>query len=125
MIIGAGVDIAEVPRLERAIARYGARFLERVFTPLEIEYCDRHKNRFERYAARFAAKEAGMKALGVGWRGGIRWRDLEVVNLRDGKPTLRLHGEAARIAAKRKVRNVSLSLTHTQRQALAQVILED
>ena len=125
MIIGAGVDIAEVPRLERAIARYGARFLERVFTPLEIEYCDRHKNRFERYAARFAAKEAGMKALGVGWRGGIRWRDLEVVNLRDGKPTLRLHGEAARIAEKHKVRNVSLSLTHTQRQALAQVILED
>ena len=125
MIVGTGIDVAEVGRLEQATARHGQRFLERVFTAREIEYCERHKNRFERYAARFAAKEAGMKALGVGWRGGVRWRDLEVVNQRGGKPELRLSGVAARIAQKQKVRNVALSLTHTQTQAVAQVILED
>ena len=125
MIVGTGIDVAEVARLEQAAARYGRRFLERVFTAREIEYCERHRNRFERYAARFAAKEAGMKALGVGWQGGVRWRDLEVVNRAGGKPELRLSGAAARIAERQKVRNVALSLTHTRRQAVAQVILQD
>ena len=125
MIVGTGIDVAEVARLEQAAARHGRRFLERIFTAREIAYCERHRNRFERYAARFAAKEAGMKALGVGWRGGVRWQDLEVVNQRGGKPELRLSGVAARIAERQKVRNVSLSLTHTQTQAVAQVILED
>ncbi len=125
MILGTGLDIAEVQRIEQSVTRFGRRFLERVFTPQEIEYCERHKNRFERYAARFAAKEAAMKALGVGWRNGIRWRDLEVVNLTSGRPTLRLRGAAARLAEKNRVRNVSLSITHTETQALAQVILED
>ena len=125
MIVGTGIDVAEVSRLEQAAARHGRRFLERIFTAREIAYCERYRNRFERYAARFAAKEAGMKALGVGWRGGVRWQDLEVVNQRGGKPELRLSGVAARIAERQKVRNVSLSLTHTQSQAVAQVILED
>ena len=125
MIVGTGIDVAEVSRLEQAAARHGRRFLERIFTAREIAYCERYRNRFERYAARFAAKEAGMKALGVGWRGGVRWQDLEVVNQRGGKPELRLSGVAARIAERQKVRNVSLSLTHTQAQAVAQVILED
>ena len=125
MIVGTAIDVAEVARLEQAAARHGRRFLERIFTVREIAYCERHRNRFERYAARFAAKEAGMKALGVGWRGGVRWQDLEVVNQRGGKPELRLSGVAARIAERQKVRNVSLSLTHTQTQAVAQVILED
>ena len=125
MIVGTGIDVAEVARLEQAAARHGRRFLERIFTAREIAYCERHRNRFERYAARFAAKEAGMKALGVGWRGGVRWQDLEVVNQRGGKPELRLSGVAASIAERQKVRNVSLSLTHTQAQAVAQVILED
>ncbi len=120
-----GIDVAEVARLEQAAARHGRRFLERIFTAREIEYCERHRKRFERYAARFAAKEAGMKALGTGWRGGITWHDLEVVNLPGGKPALRLSGAAARIATKQKVRSIALSLTHTQTQALAQVILED
>ena len=75
-------------------------------------------------AARFAAKEAGMKALGTGWRGGIRWRDFEVANLPSGRPTLRLHGKAAEIAEKLAVRNISLSVTHTAVQAMAMVILE-
>ena len=124
MIVGSGIDLCEVPRIEEAITRYGARFLERLFTPHEIAYADRKANRFERYAARFAAKEAGMKALGTGWRGGLGWQDLEVANLPSGRPTLRLHGKAAEIAERLGVRNVSLSLTHTAAQAMAIVILE-
>lgn len=124
MIVGMGVDITEVDRVERAIEKFGRRFLERVFTPGEIAYCESRKNRYERYAARFAAKEAAMKALGTGWRRGVRWVDLEVTNLPSGKPTMRFHGVAAEFAARLKVRNVVLSLTHTATQALAQVILE-
>ena len=124
MILGSGVDLCEVPRIEAAVARYGSRFLERIFTAREIAYADRKANRFERYAARFAAKEAGMKALGTGWHGGIAWRDFEVVNLPSGRPTLNFHGRAAEVAAKLGVRHVALSLTHTKEQALAMVILE-
>jgi holo-[acyl-carrier protein] synthase len=86
---------------------------------------ERKANRFERYAARFAAKEAGMKAIGTGWRRGVRWQDFEVANLPSGKPTLRLYGVAAEVAAGLKVRVVSLSLTHTAELAMAHVILED
>ena len=124
MIVGSGVDLCEVPRIESAIARHGRRFIERVFTEREIEYAESKANRYERYAARFAAKEAGMKALGTGWRGGIRWRDFEVANLSSGRPTLRFHGKAAELAEKLGVRNIALSLTHTAAQALAMVILE-
>jgi holo-[acyl-carrier protein] synthase len=125
VILGSGVDLCEVPRIEAAIARHGRRFLERVFTPGEIAYADRKANRFERYAARFAAKEAGMKALGTGWRGGISWRDFEVLNLPSGRPTLNFHGKAADIAGKLGVQRVALSITHTKEQALAMVILEN
>jgi holo-[acyl-carrier protein] synthase len=125
LIIGLGVDIAEVPRVQAAIERHGQRFLDRVFTPSEIEYCERFKNKFERYAGRFAAKEAGMKALGTGWRRGIRWVDLEVVRERSGRPTISLAGEAAKIAGQLGVKNISVSITHTEAQALAQVIFED
>lgn len=124
MIVGTGVDLCEVPRLRDAIARHGERFKQRVFTPQEIAYAERKANREERYAARFAAKEAGMKALGTGWRGGIAWRDFEVVNLPSGRPTLALHGKAAEIAARLAVRHIALSLTHTRETAMALVILE-
>ena len=124
MIVGSGVDLCEVPRIESAIARHGRRFVERVFTGPEIAYAESKANRYERYAARFAAKEAGMKALGTGWRGGIAWRDFEVANLSSGQPTLRLHGKAAELAQKLGVRSIALSLTHTAGQALAMVILE-
>jgi holo-[acyl-carrier protein] synthase len=124
MIVGSGIDLCEVPRIEQAIARYGQRFVERIFTPGEIAYANRKANRNERYAARFAAKEAGMKALGTGWTGGIAWRDFEVANLPSGRPTLRFHGKAAEIAEKLGVRNIALSLTHTREQAMAVVILE-
>ena len=125
MIVGTGVDLAEVPRIRASIERFGARFIERIYTPAEIAYVERKANRWERYAARFAAKEAGMKAIGTGWKRGVRWQDFEVANLPSGKPTLRLHGVAARVADKLGVRNVSLSLTHTAEVGMAHVILED
>ena len=125
MIVGTGVDLAEVPRIRASIERFGARFVDRIFTPAEIAYVERKANRFERYAARFAAKEAGMKAIGTGWRRGVTWQDFEVANLPSGKPTLRLHGVAAAIAANLGVRNISLSLTHTAELGMAHVILEN
>jgi holo-[acyl-carrier protein] synthase len=125
VIVGTGIDLCEVPRIRDAITRYGERFKKRVFTDREITYAERKANLYERYAARFAAKEAGMKALGTGWRGGIGWRDFEVTNLPSGKPTLCFHGKAGELASKLGVRNVALSLTHTGEQAMAMVILEN
>jgi holo-[acyl-carrier protein] synthase len=125
MIVGTGIDLAEVPRIRGAIERYGVKFIQRIYTPLEIAYVERKANRYERYAARFAAKEAGMKAIGTGWRHGVRWQDFEVANLPSGKPTLRFHGVAAEVANRLGVRNVSLSLTHTAETGMAHVILED
>jgi holo-[acyl-carrier protein] synthase len=124
MIVGTGIDIAEVPRIREAIERHGERFLKRVFTEGEIQYCESKANRVERYAARFAAKEAGMKAIGTGWNHGVRWRDIEVARKPGGRPTLLLHGKAAEFAAKLGATNIALSLTHTAEQAMAQVILE-
>jgi holo-[acyl-carrier protein] synthase len=124
MIVGTGIDIAEVPRIRQSIERFGDRFLQRVFTAGEIRYCDSKANRFERYAARFAAKEAAMKALGTGWNHGIRWRDCEVVRMLGGRPTIAFHGKAAEFAAKLGMKNAALSITHTAEQAIAQVILE-
>jgi holo-[acyl-carrier protein] synthase len=93
---------------------------------MEIEYCERFKNKFERYAGRFAAKEAAMKALGTGWSRGVRWVDIEVVREASGRrPTIVLAGEAGKIASRLGVRRISLSITHTEEQALAQVIFED
>lgn len=125
MILGTGVDICEVARMAASIARFGNRFLERVFTADEIQYCRRKKNSTERFAARFAAKEAAMKALGTGASRGVTWTSIEVSHARGGRPTLRLHGNTAQIAAQLGVQRVSLSLTHTENSALAMVILED
>ena len=125
MIVGSGVDLCEVGRIKSALlSPHGGRLRKRVFTELEIAYAESKANRFERYAARFAAKEAGMKALGTGWRHGISWHDFEVANLPGGRPTLRLRGKAAEIADRIGVSAVSLSLTHTALQAMAMVILE-
>jgi holo-[acyl-carrier protein] synthase len=98
--------------------------LRRLYTQKERNYCEQFKNKYERYAGRFAAKEAGMKALGTGWRRGVRWIDLEVVREKGGRPTLALAGEAAKIAAQLGVTHIALSITHTENQALAQVIFE-
>ena len=125
MIVGTGIDLAEVARIRRSVERFGRRFIERIYTPLEIAYVERKANQFERFAARFAAKEAGMKAIGTGWRRGVRWKDFEVANLPSGRPTLRLHGVAAKVAEDLGVRNISLSLTHTSEAGMAFVVLED
>ena len=125
MIVGLGLDIAEIDRIEEAIARHGEPFLNRLFTPREIEYCERFRNKFERYAGRFAAKEAAMKALGTGWSRGVRWRDIEVVRAASGKPSLHLDGVARQIAGAMGVRNIALTITHSGNVAMAQVIFEN
>ena len=124
MIIGTGVDLAEVARIQKSIERFGDKFVRRIYTPGEIAYVERKANRFERYAARFAAKEAGMKAIGTGWNHGVRWRDCEVTRMPGGRPTMVFHGKAGEFAAKLGAKNVALSISHTVEQAIAQVILE-
>ncbi len=125
MIVGLGLDIAEIDRIEAAVTRHGAPFLERIYTTREVAYCESHKNKFERYAARFAAKEAAMKALGTGWRRGVRWRDIEVARDPSGKPTLHLEGAARQIADHLGVKNISLTISHSGNLALAEVIFEN
>jgi holo-[acyl-carrier protein] synthase len=124
MIVGTGIDVVEVPRVAAAIERFGNRFLQRIFTQGEIRYCQSKANRVERFAARFAAKEAGMKALGTGWNHGVRWRDVEVQRQPGGRPTIVFHGVAARFAEKLGSNHAALSLTHTAAEAIAHVILE-
>lgn len=124
MIVGLGVDITEVERIRAVIERQGERFLRRVYTAAEIAYCEKFKNKYERYAGRFAAKEAAMKALGTGWSRGIRWVDIEVGRQKGGRPMLALGGEARKIADKLGAKHISMSITHTTGQALAQVIFE-
>ena len=125
MIVGTGIDIAEVPRVRHAIERFGERFLQRIFTEGERKYCDSKANRVERYAARFAAKEAAMKALETGWNHCVRWRDCEVTRAPGRRPTIAFHGKAGEFAAKLGVANAALSISHTAEQAIAQVILEN
>ncbi len=125
MILGTGVDIVEVQRVGAAIERFGDRFLKRIFTPSEIQYCDPKPNRIERYAARFAAKEAGLKAIGTGWRNGVAWKEVEVRRESGGRPTLAFSGRAADFAERLGMKRASLSLSHTAEHAIAQVILED
>jgi holo-[acyl-carrier protein] synthase len=127
-IIGAGVDIIEVDRVEHALTRplTGARFRARVFTAGETAYCEsRGRPRFQSYAARFAAKEAAMKAMGTGWNRNVGWAQIEVVRERGRAPTILLHGKAAEFARKRNIARFHLSLTHTAATAIAHVIAED
>jgi holo-[acyl-carrier protein] synthase len=124
MIVGSGIDIAEVDRIAQSIARFGRRFTERIFTAGEIRYCESKANKAERYAARFAAKEAGMKAIGTGWSRGVRWQDIEVQRLPGGRPTIVFHGKAGEFFAKLGGVRTHLSITHTKQTAMAFVILE-
>ena len=126
MILGLGVDVCEVARVRRALeAPSGARFRARVFTPAEQAYCEaRRRGRFASYAARFAAKEAGMKALGTGWAQGVGWQDFEVVRRAGAPPALVLHGEAAALARRRGMARWHLALSHTALGAVATVVVE-
>jgi holo-[acyl-carrier protein] synthase len=124
MIVGLGLDIAEVDRIEASIRRHGRAVVERIFTAAEIAYCEKHRNRAERFAGRFAAKEAAMKALGTGWARGVRWVDIEVVREPSGKPTLKFSGATREIADRLGVTNIALTITHSGNTALAQVVFE-
>ena len=125
MIVGTGIDLVEIVRIHRSIERYGPRFLNRVYTSGEQAYCLRKRKSAESFAARFAAKEAGAKALGTGISFGVSWLELEVVRELSGRPTLRFHGRAAQIAARLGIARAALSLTHTATLAQASVVLED
>jgi len=126
-IVGTGIDTVEVERVERALTRplTGNRFRARVFTEGEIAYCEsRGRGRFQSYAARFAAKEATMKALGTGWNRNVGWSEIEVVRERGKAPTIKLSGKAAAFGLRRKIERFHLSLTHTPATAIAHVIAE-
>lgn len=124
MLLGMGVDLIEVVRISKSMEKFGSRFLKHIFTDREIDYCERKRRGAESYAARFAAKEAGSKALGTGMNFGVCWRDLEVTRSPAGRPDLKLSGVAAELARKMGVRSIVLSLTHTSDSAIAVVIFE-
>ena len=117
-MLTTGVDIIEIPRIQQVLDRYGERFLKRVFTPDEIAYC---RGRAPNLAGRFAAKEATMKALGTGVRGG-RWKDIEVIRAESGAPSVKLHGRAEKRAERLQVGEISLSIFHSREYAVAFVV---
>jgi holo-[acyl-carrier protein] synthase len=126
MIVGSGIDLAEIARIRHSIDRFGKRFLDRVYLEAEQAYCLRKKrNAAESFAARFAAKEAGAKALGTGISHGVNWLEIEVIREPSGKPSLRYHGRAAQIADRLGATRATLSITHTDQLAMASVLLED
>ena len=115
----------EIARVEEVFSRQGERFRKRIYTESEVEYCERRASRMSSYAARFAAKEAAMKALGTGWADGVRWRDIEIVRGETGAPAILLYGRALDRLGEIGARRAHLSLTHSREMAMAQVILED
>jgi holo-[acyl-carrier protein] synthase len=121
-LLAHGIDIVEVPRIARMLEEHGERFLDRCFTAAERAYCLAGKRRDEHLAARFAAKEAVLKALGTGWKDGIAWTDVEIVRDQSGAPSVRLHGAAARSAAELGIGAWSVSLSHTGAYAVASAI---
>jgi holo-[acyl-carrier protein] synthase len=125
MIVGSGVDLVEIHRIRHSVDRFGARFLNKVYTAAEQAYCLRRRNAAESFAARFAAKEAGAKALGTGISRGVTWLEIEVVRAPGARPALRFHGRAAEMARRLNARHAALSITHTGALALASVVLED
>ncbi|HEV2464247.1 MAG TPA: holo-ACP synthase [Acidobacteriaceae bacterium] len=125
MLVGTGIDVVEIERIAHSIERYGERFLNRIFTEKEISYCQRKRNSAESFAARFAAKEAGAKALGTGIQHGVTWKEMEVRRSPGERPTLHFSGRARQIAQRLGVRQVSLSLTHSTTVAIAAVQLEN
>ena len=125
LLRGHGIDLVEKCRIQHLIDSHGERFLDRVFTPDERAYADNARKptrRLEHLAGRFAAKEAILKVLGTGWSGGIGWTDAEVVRLATGQPTVRLHGEAARLADAAGIRHWLISISHTDTHAMASAI---
>jgi holo-[acyl-carrier protein] synthase len=124
MITGIGIDVIQNDRIRDSIQRFGDRFLNRIYTEAEIEYCRKCAQPEIHYAARFAAKEAAFKALGTGWAAGVKWKDVEVVKLPSGKPELHLYGEALAHATSAGAKQFYVSLTHDQSVSCAVVVLE-
>ena len=124
MIKGIGLDSIELNRIERIYNEYGERFLNRIYSSEEQDYALRYKDPVPRLAARFAAKEACMKALGTGWSNGVRWRDIVVTNSRSGKPEMRLFGKAAHFSQMLAVEHIHMSITHSKEHATVVVIFE-
>jgi holo-[acyl-carrier protein] synthase len=125
MIVGLGTDLIEIARIQRSVERYGESFLHRVYTPGEIAYCQAKKNSAESFAARFAAKEAGAKAIGTGISRGVSWKEFEVRRRPGQRPELHLSGRAAEIAARLGIRRFTLSLSHSRELSIAVVAAED
>lgn len=124
MIVGSGIDLVEITRIQQSVQRFGQRFLNRVYTASEQAYCLRKRNSAESLAARFAAKEAGAKALGTGISHGVSWLEIEVIREPSGRPTIQFHGRAATIAHTMGVTHVALSITHTTTLSMASVVVE-
>lgn len=121
-IIAHGIDLVDFPRIEEMVERHEQRFLDRVFTANEQDYAESNKNRIEKLAGRFAAKEAVMKLMGTGWRGKIAWTDIEVVNNEMGVPKVNITGEVKRIAEKLGISQITVSITHTANFAIASAV---
>ena len=126
MIIGVGIDLIEVARIQRSLEdpKIGRRFRDRVYTETEIAHCEKGRHKYESYAGRFAAKEAGMKALGQGWGAKVGWLDIEVVPLASGEPVVRLHNKASSLAQELGIQHMAISITHTKLYAMATLIAE-
>jgi holo-[acyl-carrier protein] synthase len=124
MILGSGIDLIEIARIQQSMDRYGQRFLDRVFTAGERAYCLRKRKSAESFAARFAAKEAAAKALGTGISYGVNWLEIEVVRQPGERPNIQFHGRAAAMADRLGVVHAALSITHTVDLAMASVVLE-
>lgn len=124
MIKGIGIDSVELHRVARICREYGGRFLQKIYTESEREYFDRWKEPVPGIAGRFAAKEACMKALGTGWNRGVRWREIEVLRLDEGKPEIKLHGRAEAVFGELGATVIHCTITHSKETAMAVVILE-
>lgn len=124
MICGVGIDLVENRRMEQIIEKWGGKFISRIFSDEEMDYCGKHAHPTTHYSARFAAKESFLKALGLGLGMGVQLRDISVVNDQNGKPSLNLSGKAKSCIQQRKVTKVHLSITHTKNYASAIVLLE-
>jgi len=121
-IIAHGIDLVDCPRIEEMVARHGERFVQRIFTAAEQAYAESNKNKIEKLAGRFAAKEAVLKLMGTGWRGKIAWTDIEIINNSSGQPEVTLGGEVEKIAGKLGIEHVSVSITHTANFAIASAV---
>ena len=121
-IVAHGIDLVDCPRIEAMIERHGERFVQRVFTAAEQAYAEAKKNKIEKLAGRFAAKEAILKLMGTGWRGKIAWTDIEIINNSSGQPEVTLDGEVKKIADKLGIKHISVSITHTANFAIASAV---